>query len=264
VTRHPSVTAAAFATLAELSGGRALLGISIGDSALKTLGKGLATRANLCECIEQVRALLAGESIEYGNNIEARLAYASAHRVPIYIAASGPRMLRLAGALGDGVVLMNGVDVTLVSAANALVDEGARQAGRQPSAIRRVVWAACHTSSESPERSIQACRYNVARTILRNLPGPLDARTRAIAEQVRACYDYAQHGSTDAEFATLIPDDLVARFTFAGTPEHVTQAIVALQKIGIDEVALAIPRNAAGADRNQVLQGVAAAALTTY
>lgn len=260
LTRAPSVTASAFATLAELSAGRALLGISIGDSALKTLGQRPATRASLSQCITDIRSLLAGESVTYSAHGVARLGYASTHHVPIYIAASGPRMLRLAGAIGDGVVLMNGVDTTLVNAANALVDEGAAAAGRPPSAIRRVVWAACHASVESPKRSLAACKYNVARTILRDLPGPLDARTRAIAEQVRARYDYAQHGNAQASFAALIPDDLVARFTFAGTPEAVTSTIAALQHIGIDEVALAIPRDAGSADRNQVLRLVAASA----
>lgn len=256
LTRHPSVTAAAFASLAELVGARTMLGISVGDSALKTLGKEPATRSQLTACVHQLRTLLAGEAVTIDGEHAAKLAYAGGDRVPIYIAASGPRMLRLAGALADGVVLMNGVAPELLSAACALVDAGAREAGRDPSAVRRVAWAACHVSDQDPEGSIAACKYNVARTILRNLPGDVDARARDVAAQVRARYDYAQHGRANADFARLIPDDIVQRFAFAGTTASLRAAIEAAAEAGVDEVALAIPDGAANAGRDDVLRRV--------
>ena len=256
LTRHPSVTASAFATLSELTLGRAVLGISVGDSALATLDQRPATRSELTRCVRQIRRLLGGRTIEPTAHANAQLSYRSAFPVPIYIAASAPRMLRLAGAIADGVILMNGVDPALLDAANALVDEGAVANERDPATIRRVVWAACHVSPDQPERSIAACKYNVARMILRDLPGTIDERTRAIAAQVRSHYDYAQHGRSDADFAHLIPDDLVTRFTFAGTPDAVTNTIHALAKHSVDEVALAIPHQCDAGDRDQVLMRV--------
>lgn len=241
LTRHPTVTAAAFATLAELSGGRATLGISVGDSSLKSMGLKPATMARLADCIRDLRALFAGEAAVVAGGDAATVSYAGQHTVPIDIAATGPKMLKLSGAIADGVVLMNGVAPELIQAACDLIAEGAREAGRDPASVRRVVWAACHVSAENPQRSINLCKYNVARAILRNIPGPIDERTRAVAEQVRARYDYAQHGDAAADFAELIPDDIVPRFAFAGSPDDIRGQIRALEGLGIEEVALAVP-----------------------
>lgn len=245
VTRHPSVAASAFRTLDELSGGRVRLGLGIGDSALATLGLKPQRIEQFGTALEELRSLLA-----CGEGVSPRLAFGGDRPIPIYIAASGPRMLALAGRLADGVILMNGVAPELVAAAIALVHRDAREAGRDPAAIRIVVWAGCHTSPE-------AVKYNVARTILRNLPGPLTPLTRETAEAVRTRYDYAQHGNARADFAELIPDELVPRFAFAGTPNEIAGQIAALECIGVDEVALAIPSAAASASRDAMLESLA-------
>ena len=54
-------------------------------------------------------------------------------------------------------------------------------------------------------------------------------------------YTYAQHGNAEAGFARLIPDELVPRFAFAGTPNAIAGRIDALGHLGVDEVVLAIP-----------------------
>jgi 5,10-methylenetetrahydromethanopterin reductase len=256
LTRHPSVTAAAFVTLAELSGGRAVLGISVGDSALRTMGMQPASMARLSQCIGTLRTLLAGQRAELAGGHAAKLAYAQDRPIPIAVAASGPRMLRLAGALADTVVLMNGVAPELIAAASTLIDDGARQAGRDPARVRRVVWAACHVSDDDPQRSLAMCKYNVARAILRSLPGVGDARTLEVAQRVRERYDYARHGSATAGFAALIPDDMVPRFTFAGTAADVCASIERLAAIGIDEVALAVPLDPDSAGRERVIERI--------
>lgn len=254
LTRHPTVTASAFCTLAELSDGRAVVGISIGDSSLRTMGLTPATVDRLSRTVADLRELLQGRRICLPEGRSAQLAFAGGYDIPIYVAATGPRMLRLAGQIADGVILMNGVAPDLIQAASALVAAGAVEAGRDPGAVRRVVWAACHASNDSPEKSVAAVKYNVARTILRNIPGPIDAATRAVAEMVRERYDYAQHGAADADFAALIPDDLVPRFAFAGTPRAVSAQLDALRDIGVEEVALAIPAVPDNAARDAVLR----------
>jgi 5,10-methylenetetrahydromethanopterin reductase len=256
VTRHVSVTAAAFVTLAELSGGRAVLGISVGDSAVRTLGLRPATMRTLTRSIGQLRALLrantsaAGDAAGREDGADPALHYRCAHPVPIAVAASGPRMLALAGRLADRVVLMNGVAPDLVRAACDAVDRGAQEAGRDPREVRRVVWAACHVSREDPAHSLDRCRYNVARAILRDLPGNDIPLTRDVARRLRERYDYAGHGNPDAGFAELVPDELVPRFTFAGTPQAVRERIAALHALGVDEVALAVPRDPDADGRN--------------
>lgn len=257
LTRHPTVTAAAFVTLAEISAGRVVLGISVGDSALRTMGMKPASMAELSRCIRDLRALLTGHRVTLAHGGEAALGYGGDSPIPIAVAASGPKMLHLAGTIADVVVLMNGVAPDLIQAASALVDAGAKEAGRGPGTVRRVVWAACHVSEDEPGRSIAMCRYNVARAIQRTLPGVDDVRTLQVAEQVRAHYDYAQHGNANAGFAELIPDDLVPRFTFAGTPDAVRTQVHELATIGIHEVALAIPLDPDSRGRDRVVTRVA-------
>ena len=233
LTRHPTVTASAFLTLAELSGGRATLGISVGDSALKSMNFEVAKMSTLAETVALCRKLLRGEAVSFGESQTAQL-----HRVgpavPIYVAATGPKMLDLAGRIADGVILMNGVAPELIREAVRIVREGERAAAREQEGAKIAVWAACHPTYD-------AVKFNVARAILRNIPGPIDDLTWKVAAQVKQAYDYQQHGDAQADFARLIPDEIVARFAFSGEPSAIARQIKALEACGVDEVVLAIP-----------------------
>lgn len=234
LTRHLTVTASTFATLNELTGGRAKMGISLGDSALRAMNLEPAKMATLADTVEKCRALLRGEEASFGEDRVARLHQGTAHPVPIYVAATGPKMLALTGRIADGVILMNGVAPELIQAAIDLLREGEREAGRPAGSTRTVVWAACHPDPD-------AVKYNVARAILRKIPGPVSDLTREVAEKVREEYNYAEHGTAQAHFAKLVPTELVERFAFSGPPEFIGSQIDALEAIGVDEVVLAIP-----------------------
>ena len=153
LTRHPTVTAAAFSTLAELSGGRASLGISVGDSALKSMNLEVAKMSVLAESIALCRKLLGGEAVSFGEGKTAQLHHVGP-RVPIYVAATGPRMLELAGRIADGVILMNGIAPELIREAVRIVREGERAAARQEGNVKIAVWAACHPSHQSGESKL--------------------------------------------------------------------------------------------------------------
>ena len=233
LTRHPTVTAAAFSTLAELSAGRASLGISVGDSALKSMNLEPAKMPVLANTVALCRTLLAGEVASLGEGKTAQLSHLGPP-VPIYVAATGARMLELAGRIADGVILMNGIAPELICEAVRIVGEGRRAAAREQGSVKIAVWAACHSSP-------QAVKFNVARAILRNIPGQADDLTRQVAVKVRQAYDFRQHGSAQADFARLIPDELVRRFAFCGEYAAIAQQARALAGCGVDEVILAIP-----------------------
>jgi 5,10-methylenetetrahydromethanopterin reductase len=246
LTRHPTVTASAFATLAALSGGRATLGISVGDSALKAMNLEIAKVATLAETVKQCRGLLAGAEAAFGPGKIAKLRNAGPP-VPIHIAATGPRMLKLAGEIADGVILMNGVAPPLIQAAIDIVREAEKAAGRNEGTTRIAVWAACHPD-------YNAVKFNVARAVLRKIPGPIDTLTRTVAAKVSTAYSYAQHGNAEADFAHLIPDELVPRFAFSGSVEAISAQIDALQRLGTDEVILAIPFAPGIASREDIMR----------
>jgi 5,10-methylenetetrahydromethanopterin reductase len=249
LTRHPTVTASAFATLAELTAGRATLGISVGDSALKAMNLDIAKMSTLEDTVRRCRALLAGEEVSFADGEHAKLHHTSWH-VPIYMAATGPKMLALAGEVADGCILMNGVAPELIQAAIHFLQEGERKAGRPAGTTKTVVWAACHPDPE-------AVKYNVARAILRNIPGPIDDLTTKVAGAVKKAYNYAEHGSAEAHFAGLVPTQLVPRFAFSHGPEHIASQINALEKVGVDEVVLAIPFARNITPRDEVMRQLA-------
>jgi 5,10-methylenetetrahydromethanopterin reductase len=128
VSRHPVVTASAVSSVDDVSGGRAVLGIGSGDSALYTVGAPPATLSGLEDTLVTLRSLLSGQVVERnGHSWQVRRAKRS---VPIYLAAEGPRTLRLAGRVADGVVVGLGLTADLIRLARHYLAEGASEAGR--------------------------------------------------------------------------------------------------------------------------------------
>ena len=151
---------------------------------------------------------------------------------------------------------MNGVAPELICEAVRIVRKGARAADREQESVRIAVWAACHPSRD-------AVKFNVARAILRNIPGPVDDLTRKVAAQVKEAYDYRQHGDARADFARLIPDEIVARYAFFGDPSAIARQIASLASCDVDEVVLAIPTAPKIASRSAVMRDLAPAVLSS-
>jgi 5,10-methylenetetrahydromethanopterin reductase len=130
LTRHYSVSASAAATLARMHPGRLALGLGRGDSAVRTLGLKQVATSKFAEIVPRVRELIAGREVD-----GARIRWTTGERVPILIAATGPRNLRLAGAVADIAMLQVGVNPIGVKWAIDQVHVGAEEAGRDPSEI---------------------------------------------------------------------------------------------------------------------------------
>src|SRR5207302_9450183 len=134
VNRHPSVTASSIATIDELAPGRVVLGWGVGDTAVRLAGLRPARVKELEESTRLMRALLDGESVEVG---AARPAALPHHRpVPIWIAAAGPRPLRMAGRVADGVFIRVGTHRANIARSIEAIRAGAAEAGRDPVTVR--------------------------------------------------------------------------------------------------------------------------------
>jgi 5,10-methylenetetrahydromethanopterin reductase len=134
INRHPSVTASSIATIDELAPGRTLLGWGVGDTAVRLAGLRPARVKELEAGTRLMRALLDGESIDVG---AARPAHLPHHRpVPIWIAAGGPRTLRMAGGVADGVFMRVGTHAANLATAIDAIRAGAADAGRDPARVR--------------------------------------------------------------------------------------------------------------------------------
>ena len=130
INRHISVTASSIATVDELAEGRTLLGLGIGDTAVRLAGLRPARVRELEEATRLARALLDGEAIEVGARAPARLPHA--RPVPVWIAAGGPRMLRAAGRVADGVFIRVGTSPANLEAAIEAVRAGAARGRARP------------------------------------------------------------------------------------------------------------------------------------
>lgn len=128
ITRHPIVAASAIASLDVLSGGRALFGVGAGDSAAHTAGARPAPVQAVEDYLLAVRGLLAGEQVTYrGAPLQM---FWEPRVVPMYVAAAGPKMLRMAGRVADGVIIGSGILPEVVEHTLELIGQGAEESGR--------------------------------------------------------------------------------------------------------------------------------------
>ncbi|MBI2231945.1 MAG: LLM class flavin-dependent oxidoreductase [Deltaproteobacteria bacterium] len=145
LTRHPSVLASAYATLEEYSPGRMIVGIGLGDSSVETMGIKPSTLANFENSLQQMRELFAGKEAELPTG-KIHLLHPCKGKVPIYIAASGPKMLELSGRIADGIIVLVGVADEYIAHAKEKIAAGARAAGRKLEDINLVLWVPCAVS----------------------------------------------------------------------------------------------------------------------
>lgn len=134
VTREASVTASASRTLIDSTRGRFVLGIGVGDSSVRIQGRPSASMAELRRYVAEVRALLRGDSLP-GTNGPYRMVEATEDEVPVYVSATGPKMLQLAGEIGDGAIFVGGIDEASLDYASENISIGAARAGRDVSEV---------------------------------------------------------------------------------------------------------------------------------
>ena len=133
IMRHPAVLASSIATVDGIASGRTLLALGSGDTAVRLMGKHPARVVELEEATLLTRQLLAGGEIDTGTREPARLLHA--RPVPVWIAAGGPRTLRMAGRVADGVFIRVGRHEANLRAAVEAVHAGAREVGRDASDV---------------------------------------------------------------------------------------------------------------------------------
>jgi len=255
LTRHPSVVASAYATLEEYSPGRMIVGIGLGDSSVETMGMKPAKLSFFEKTIQQMRDLLSGKEVQLETG-KIHLLHPCKNKVPIYIAASGPRMLELSGRIADGIIVLVGVADEYIAHAKEKIAEGARAAGRKLEDIDLVLWVPCAVSDKAPAKD--AVKAHVARVVAHPLPYVLDPNEQKVLEEIRKTYDYYHHMDQEANHAEVIPDWLVDKFAIAGTVDQCRTQVKRIKKSGIQQIAI-ILYSAFGGSREEMLRGFAKA-----
>jgi 5,10-methylenetetrahydromethanopterin reductase len=152
-SRIAPVTACNFATLNQLAPGRVVMGIGTGNTARRTLGMPAASLSELRDHVRICRALFEGKTVPYTEGERTRMIrflnptggwINIENPIPIYIAASGPKTLELAGEIGDGVILFGTVGDSLLEYALGHVRKGAERAGKRLEDLYLMVSTAFH------------------------------------------------------------------------------------------------------------------------
>lgn len=239
VTRHFTVTACTSAALAEASGGRCVLGIGAGDAAVFPLGLKVSVD-DLRLTIERVRTLLQGGAVKLDGR-EIRMA-TGGRRVPIFVAASQPRMLRLAGALADGVILMGAAQPELTRWQLQHVAAGAAAAGRTLDEVFVDLWFTISISDDRrnaladvrPWAASQARWFAKWRELPPSLQ-PFGDEFRRAAEN----YDFARHLSRAGE-PEPVSDAFTKWIAVSGSLEECVAKIRPLLELDVDRLTFAL------------------------
>ncbi len=236
--RDVTVTSSLFATLNVASHGRMQMGIGRGDSSRRVLGKKPTTLENLEEFVRAFRELNAGRPIDY-DGVPTRFPWASAGIPRVWIAGYGPKALRTAGRIGDGVILQF-ADPDLIAWCLSFVREGAKEAGRDPSNIEVMaaapVWASHDLSlARDKVRWFPALVSNhVMDLISKYKPEELPPALTSFVQN-RGKYDYLHHCEVGSDNADFVTDGIVDRFCLVGPIEEHRKKLEALRAVGVTQ-----------------------------
>ncbi len=245
VTRHPTVIASAARSIAELAPGRFRLGLGVGNSSLAPIGLSPSAQRQMRAAVRVIRGLLRGDDMDF-SGLTARLRD-PAPGVPINMAATGPRNLRLAGEIADGVILLSGVAPTALERATRLVAEGVAASGRQPEEVSLTVSAYCHVTDDV-ERDAQRLKP-ICAAIAQNGGGEF-LRTAGIDIDVPARVDgvypdlvHAEDWARAVELCGRWVSDADAvrfaeSFCLFGSGEHIATRLAETQRAGATSVFL--------------------------
>ncbi len=136
LTRHPAVSAAAIASLDQISGGRAVLGIGAGHSGTRNLGLPHANASDLANGVTFIKTLLRGEPASLGAT-KAHLPWIK-RAPPVFLAASHPGPLRAAGRTADGVFANFGLGAENIRSSEGYISEALKAADRDPDHVE--IW----------------------------------------------------------------------------------------------------------------------------
>jgi 5,10-methylenetetrahydromethanopterin reductase len=226
MTRHPAVAACAAASVAELAPGRTMIGIGTGDSSVDNIGVRPSTHKELVAYVNCIRELLATGRSEYGGR-PCRLTWYRGH-IAIYIAASGPRTLQLAGQIADGVIINTGLLPEIIRDSIEQVKIGCARAARSIDEVD-MWWLPLTNIADDQATAIDEIAMTLASagshlsrftTRGKHVPDRLLAKI----EKLDQMYNSDQHDKPDSANRQVIKelglvDYLAERFAIAGTPQ---------------------------------------------
>jgi 5,10-methylenetetrahydromethanopterin reductase len=243
-TRHPTVTANAIGTINELSDGRAWLGIGGGLSSLWTMGVKTRPLKEVRDTIEFVRTYMSGEDAEW-NGVKIHSEW-QRQSVPIYVGSGGPKSLKQAGEIADGVI-MGYVYPEAVKWRVSQIHEGAKAVGRDPKDID--IWARTivYVTDGRREDAIPETGNYATQAVWKTLQEPhfletqrkLEEEQPGIMNEFKAVWDAYRpynHEAIDAPHGKVATMRVIDFCHLVGSPEQIEERIHELKECGITNI----------------------------
>jgi 5,10-methylenetetrahydromethanopterin reductase len=249
VTRHPSVIAAAIATVQQESGGRAVLGLGRGDSAASLIGERAFGGKAFERYIKQVQGYLRGEEVMLDNGCRSRSDWIGRDRtlpkVPIDVAATGPRIIAVGARSAEGVSFSIGADPKRMAWAVNCAREARRQSGQDPSMLRlgAFVPILVHPDADYARQVIKGSIAPIARFSAMSpsaMEGIGTEEERAIVGEIGRIYDMDSHGHAEASHIGVITDSFVERWAVVGPAGYCIDRLAELIAAGLDSVVIGL------------------------
>jgi len=244
-SRIPAMLAAAVASLDELSGGRALLALGAGGSGFAEMHlERKHVNEALRETVTMIRALFGGETVTFDGRLykltNARLRFDVRPDIPILVASRSPLNLELAGEIADGAVIATYVSKEQLAFAIERVRAGAKKAGRRFEDVRLISWV--YTSiSDDGRQAVENVRPFVTQALVNTSPEAYSAILEGFDEGLPSALGrWRTMGRAGLEAAyrdrTYLTDDVIQRFSVAGTAQDCIAKITEIVSFGINEI----------------------------
>ncbi len=267
ITRNAAVLATAIASVQSVSRGRAVLGIGRGDSALTHLGRAPARLDQFERFLRHLQAYLSGQGVPFDEIVDIPLSMAppmselhlaeappdsriawiaerqsATQKVPVEVAASGPRVIAIAARTADRVMFTLGADSDRIAWGIGLIRQARKAAGLDPDTIAygAFIACACHPKIDVARHLVQGnltvhARFGVMHG---QTSGPLTDDQRAVLQNLRNAYDMRQHTQRDSAQAAVLTPEFIDHYAAVGTPERVIEKLQALEKLGLTKFIL--------------------------
>ncbi len=239
-TRDPTVLASMYATLHVISGGRMVMGIGRGDSAVRVIGRQPMKVAEFEAACAMVREFMNGRPVVW-NEKELQLTWALTEpQIPMYIAGYGPKALAVAGRVSDGVIIQL-ADPVIIEWIMATARRAAEQVGRDPDALECIVGAPSKVTDDIAQareevRWFPAMVSNHVMDLIErygwdsDIPSELTDFVKA-----RKFYDYKDHSRVGAAHGEFVTDEICDRFCVIGSAEDCAVKLRELEAVGVGQ-----------------------------
>lgn len=276
ITRNAAAVACAIATVQSISRGRAVCGIGRGDSALAHLGRAPARLAQFERYMRHLQAYLGGAHVPFEEITDIALdgappmselqladapddsyiswiaeSQAGDRKVPVEVAASGPKVIAIAARTADRVVFTLGASPERLQWGLDLARQARIDAGLDPDAIQYGAYinCGCHSDIDTARNLVRGgltvyTRFGVMHG---KTSGPLSDSQKAVMQKLRNSYNMTQHTKGDSDQAAVLTPDFIDEYAIVGTPDTVIDRLKKLESMGIDKLILSGTRSGADA-----------------